>query len=249
MYNLDHTAAQANNPGGLILGGGVASKHDLGLVGNTIVNCRTGGGEETRRNETRAMWFDSSAPNEGKLVHYENEFDSADYALFSNFFISEGKSGQVLKVKAKKRTGSEGSIITCMRKALDAAFDVPIGMGGTFLLKSGTALVHILGPESKLLKDAAVVGDWIKFYKINAPMVNMSSFISNHPGLDERFGRNETRTEAAQGHNIEQGLGGHYDHDVTPDDVEYIGYFSLAETIYFIDKPEDTRQIPVRNIG
>lgn len=31
--------------------------------------------------------------------------------------------------------------------------------------------------------------------------------------------------------------GGHYHYDVTPEDVEYLGYFVPAEYIYRIDKP------------
>ena len=55
-----------------------------------------------------------------------------------------GKTGNVLKVTAKKRIGSEGSIVTCMRKALDAGFTVPVGMGGTFLQSAGIVKYHIM---------------------------------------------------------------------------------------------------------
>lgn len=34
-----------------------------------------------------------------------------------------------------------------------------------------------------------------------------------------------------------KGEGGHYHYDVTPENVEYLGYFVPAESIYRIDRP------------
>lgn len=39
------------------------------------------------------------------------------FALLANLFLCEGQSGQVLKVRAKTRTGSD-DFIACMQKAL-----------------------------------------------------------------------------------------------------------------------------------
>jgi len=58
----------------------------------------------------------------------------------------------------------------------------------------------------------------------------MATFISRDPGLDLRI-------EHTHGYSVTNGTGGHYHHDVTPDDIEYLGYFSPAEKIYRIDKP------------
>lgn len=41
----------------------------------------------------------------------------------------------------------------------------------------------------------------------------------------------------------DHGQGGHYHFDVTPKDVEYRGYFVLAESIYRIDQPVKTTQL------
>jgi len=35
----------------------------------------------------------------------------------------------------------------------------------------------------------------------------------------------------------QHGQGGHYHYDVTPETVEYEGYFTLAEKVYRVDKP------------
>ncbi|GBO21390.1 Ester hydrolase C11orf54, partial [Araneus ventricosus] len=37
----------------------------------------------------------------------------------------------------------------------------------------------------------------------------------------------------------DHGVGGHYHEDTTPEEVEYEGYFNLAETLYRIDQPHE----------
>jgi len=39
------------------------------------------------------------------------------------------------------------------------------------------------------------------------------------------------------------GEGGHYHYDVTPKDVRYVGYFSIAERIYRVDPPAVTHLV------
>lgn len=41
----------------------------------------------------------------------------------------------------------------------------------------------------------------------------------------------------------DHGEGGHYHYDVTPDDVQYTGFFSLAEKLYRIDRPQTTHNV------
>ena len=40
----------------------------------------------------------------------------------------------------------------------------------------------------------------------------------------------------------DHGEGGHYHCDVTPNDVQYVGYFTPAEQLFRIDRPTDTHQ-------
>ncbi len=41
----------------------------------------------------------------------------------------------------------------------------------------------------------------------------------------------------------EHGEGGHYHYDVTPRDVHYHGFFSVAEEIYRVDAPVATHKV------
>ena len=79
-----------NNPGGLIIGAGAASKHDVGTNAELVMNIRTGGGEHERLNETRCARVDPVDETKPMLIHYQNELNSADFTLLGNIFISQG---------------------------------------------------------------------------------------------------------------------------------------------------------------
>ncbi len=78
------------------------------------------------------------------------------------------------------------------------------------------------------LKSEGEVMKWLKFYDMEAPKIFMSVFVSKDPGLD-------IRTEHTHGYGATEG--GHYHFDTTPDEVEYEGYFNLADLIYRFDEP------------
>ena len=116
--------------------------------------------------------------DEGKalLLHYERDLSCSDFTLLGNLFISKGEGGKVLKVTAKRRTGSEASLVTCMRKALESGFEAPVGMGGTFLQAAGTVKYHVMPDFSPCpLNTDEDVANWLKFYEFKAPFVNMAT--------------------------------------------------------------------------
>lgn len=41
----------------------------------------------------------------------------------------------------------------------------------------------------------------------------------------------------------DHGEGGHYHYDTTPEEVEYLGYYTVAEHIYRVDRPKVTHQV------
>jgi len=157
--------------------------------------------------------------------------------LLGNLFLSEGKQGKVLKVSVKKRTGSQGSLTTCMRKTLEANFETPVGLGGPFVQLAGKVRYHIMPDFSScLLNSDAYVENWLTFHEFGAPFVNMATLISKDPGLD-------LRVEHTHGYSKVNKTGGHYHYDTTPQEIEYLGYFSPAELIYRIDAPTETHMI------
>jgi len=80
------------------------------------------------------------------------------------------------------------------------------------------------------------VANWLKFYEMDAPFTCLSFLLSEDPGLD-------IRVEHSHGFNLDKVEGGHYHTDTSPDNVEYVGYYNVAEYIYRIDQPKETHNV------
>ena len=61
------------------------------------------------------------------------------------------------------------------------------------------------------------VDKWLKFFEMHAPLTCQTTFISDQMGIDFRM----EHTHFFSDHND----GGHYHYDLTPEEVEYSGYF------------------------
>ena len=152
-------------------------------------------------------------------------------ALLGNLFLSEGKTGKVLKVVAKKRTGSE-NFISSMRLTLAEYFteDKTVGLGGVFLLKEGKAKQHVMDQFSEIpLHTDDDVNKWLTFHEMPAPLIAVGTMVTNEADLDLRL--QHFHSFSKHGH------GGHYHYDTTPETVEYEGYFNVGTRIVRIDKP------------
>ena len=104
------------------------------------------------------------------------------------------------------------------------------------------------------LNSDADVENWLTFHEFGAPFVNMATLsefftsnvshnfltilsqVSKDPGLD-------LRVEHTHGYSLQNGTGGHYHYDTTPDTIEYEGYFTPADSVWRIDAPKVTHMI------
>lgn len=73
------------------------------------------------------------------------------------------------------------------------------------------------------------LNNWLHFYDMSAPLVNVGTFVSVETELDLRV---QHFHSFGDGH----GEGGHYHIDTTPDSVEYLGYFNVADKLYRVDQ-------------
>ena len=91
-------------------------------------------------------------------------------------------------------------------------------------------MLHVMPDFSKEPLHQDQMKEWLKFYEVEAPLVCLSTFHSHDPGLALRM--EHTHCFGEGGAN-----GGHYHGDVKGEEVEYEGYFNLAECVYRIDQP------------
>lgn len=151
-------------------------------------------------------------------------------ALLANLFVSEGKPGRVLKVRAKKRTGND-DFIACMQKAIAQRYqNYLVGLGGTFLMTDGKIKQHIM-PDFSLtpLNTEVQLNNWLNFFDMSTPLIAVGTFVSSESDIDLRVQHFHSFSH--------HGEGGHYHIDKTPETIEYLGYFNLGTTLYRIDQP------------
>jgi len=179
---------------------------------------------KTGVNNTKEAYVDHKTGN-CCLVDYK----STELSSLGNLFACEGNVTQdVFKVKVSVRTG-ELNFITCMRKAIDEYYkDKQIGFGGVFTINKGKFKSHVMPgfpPCDVFGKDIA----WLTFYTVDAPVTCLSVVLSNDKHGD---GARLEHTHFVSTRND----GGHYHYDVTPETIEYEGYFTLANKFYRIAK-------------
>lgn len=166
-----------------------------------------------------------------KVPHNETNF-----ALMANLFVSEGQTGKVLHIKCKNRLGSDNFISMC-REAVRKAFgDKPVGVGGVFILKNGSAHQHVMRDFSKTpIHTEEHLNQWLKFYNMPGILIALGTFVTDDMDLDLRVQHFHSFSK--------NNWGGHYHYDTTPDTVEYEAYFNVGERIVRIDPPVNTHQM------
>ena len=124
-------------------------------------------------------------------------------SLLGNLFVSEGKTGRVLKINCRKRKGNI-NFTNCLKESLEKGFpELFLGLGGVFHIASGKAKFHIMPDFSPCpLHTDKEVENWLKFNEMPAPLTVLSTLVANDPGLD-------LRPERSHGWG-EEGQGGHY---------------------------------------
>lgn len=166
-------------------------------------------------------------------------YKSYNCSALANVFCSKGEGGKVLKFHAKKRIGKTADFIACVQQSLkDKYGDRPVSLGGSFQMLSGKAKVHVMSDftQNPIRTQEFIDNTWLKFVEAQAPFTFMTVCTSvSPPGLDMRL----THTH---GHSTDQSpmVGGHYHYDLSPDEIEYGGYFNAADSIVRVDRVSQT---------
>ncbi|KAM9846739.1 ester hydrolase C11orf54 homolog [Aulostomus maculatus] len=235
-YDMNAVSKELELPGAFILGAAAAPSRIVGMNAELMPLVLT---EADGRPAVNSSYFSSINPADGQCLQekYCDKFSDCNFGLLGNLYACEGRSGKVIEVRVKKRTGGV-SLVTALRKTLEGAYpDQSLALGGTFVIQKGKAKIHIMPREFSVcpLNSNDDVNNWLKHFEVSAPLICQSVLVSRDPGLDLRV----EHTHCFSHH----GEGGHYYIDTTPDSVEYLGYFLPAELIYRIDRPKETHGV------
>ncbi|XP_075957623.1 ester hydrolase C11orf54 homolog [Anarhichas minor] len=235
-YNMNTISKELELPGAFMLGAAAVPSRVVGMNAEMMPQVLT---EAEGRPAVNGSYIASINPADGRCLQekYSNKFSGCSFGLMGNLYACEGKSGKVIEVRAKKRTGAH-SLVTALRSTLEGRYpDKSLALGGTFIIQKGKAKIHIMPREFSAcpLITHDDVNKWLKHFEVSAPIICQSVLVSRDPGLDLRL----EHTHCFSHH----GEGGHYYIDTTPDSVEYLGYFMPAEFVYRIDRPDDTHGV------
>lgn len=216
---------------GFMLGAGAGPFHVVGQNSELMPNLSyySGDGEDKVVNLTKYAKIDGK----GACVCGPVPSNSTDCALMANLFCSSGLPGPVLKIVARSRLSKE-NFTSAIQLILKQEYGSRVvSLGGVFLIKKGKAMLHVMPDFSTEPLEQDKVGEWLKFYEVEAPLVCLSTFHSHDPGLALRM----EHTHCFSGDGSGGGNGGHYHFDTTPEEVEYEAYFNTARVIYRVDQP------------
>ncbi|XP_055326569.1 ester hydrolase C11orf54 homolog isoform X4 [Sitodiplosis mosellana] len=168
--------------------------------------------------------------------------DIAQKALPNTRTVSIAGAGagpfMVVHVKAKKRIGKQGSFVGICKNAVRAQFRDktvdyfqfhlrPLGIGGVFVIKNGSAFHHVQPDFSKEpIEDAY---KWLKFYNMSSPLIAVGTFVTDAMDVDLNLQHFHSFSQSK--------WGGHYYNDTTPDTIEYEAYFNVGHRVIRVDRP------------
>ncbi|KEF57843.1 uncharacterized protein A1O9_05764 [Exophiala aquamarina CBS 119918] len=232
-----------NQSTGFMLGAGAGPFHVLGQNSELMPNFAygTAAGSDQTRNRTHYAKITSS--NDVACCQLP---DSTGFGLMCNLFCSDGLPGPCLHITAKSRVGPLNFTET-IQDALKSTFgDQLISLGGVFLIKQGKANLHVM-PDflSRPFGSRKEVEEWLRYFDMQFnqedPLICLSVLHSgNDGGMDLRMEHTHCFTVSTDGdENMSTEKGGHYHYDLesTKGEIEYEGWFNVAELLYRVDQP------------
>ncbi len=219
---------------GVLIGAGAGPFHVLGMNTELMPNIAYGSASDGQLcNRTHYAKISDNGS-----VLCENIGESTGFGLMCNLFGCDGETGPLLHIQAKGRTGTS-NLTEAIQKGISAVYgEKLVSLGGVFVIRAGMAKLHVM-PDfpGQPFRSREEVERWLKFFDTDAPLVCLSVL---HSGNDQGLGLRMEHTHCFAGEGpAKEARGGHYhfDLDGTMGDVEYEGWFNVAETLYRIDQP------------
>ena len=172
------------------------------------------------------------------------KYSARKHGGLGNIFYTDGKQGKVVKLSIKKRNGREGSLPQAIRTALVENLKIKnnhLALAGVFRIINGKIRSHVQPDykdikhkyyDSKLMK---CVKDFLQFYEPVGPELQCYSVLWTGDPTGGNLNLRESG-EHTHFHSYNHYKdAGHYHFDVTPDEIEYEGYFNTAKEVHRVN--------------
>ncbi|KYN21468.1 PREDICTED: ester hydrolase C11orf54 homolog [Trachymyrmex cornetzi] len=220
-----------------IIGSTFATKPTMPYYGHLIMNAMYTAPMGIR-NESRLIF--AELRNGQTRIEKLTDPNQMIYTCKGNFFISEGREGPVIRVRAKGRKKSDTDIITSMQTVLYEHYGrnwKTVALGGVLKMTNGRVACNLMWDEYQ--EPILSFPDFVRAQQcteicLESDMVAVGTIFNRQPLLfnqEQRYDLNlYNRSEFHCFNNY--GAGGQFISDTTPDTTEYEGYFNVAENIH-----------------
>ena len=173
------------------------------------------------------------------------KYTARKHGGLGNIYYTDGKRGKVIKIKIKGRSGNQGSLPQAIRSALSENLPIigngHIALAGVFRILNGKIKSHVQPDYADIKheyydpKQMKCVKDFLQFYEpVGSELQCYSVLWTGDPTggiLDLRESGEHTHFHSYTKKNV----AGHYHFDVTPDEIEYEGYFNIAKEVHRVN--------------
>ena len=173
------------------------------------------------------------------------KYTARKHGGLGNVFYTDGVRGKVIKIKIKGRSGEQGSLSQAMRKALTDNLQIKdndhIALGGVFRILNGKVKSHVQ-PDYKDIKheyydpkQMKCVKDFLQFYEPVGPELQGYCVLWTGDPTGGNLNLRESGEHTHFHSYTKENIAGHYHFDVTPEEIEYEGYFNTAEEVHRVN--------------
>ena len=173
------------------------------------------------------------------------KYNGQKHGGLGNIFYSDGKKDRVLKINIKGRYGKQGSLPQAIRATLINQLNLKnnnhIALGGIFRILKGQIRSHVQPDyqdikheyyDPKLMK---CTKDFLQFYEPVGPNLQCYSVLWTGDPTEGKLNLRESGEHTHFYDFKNKSCSGHYHFDVTPDEIEYEGYFNTADAVYRVN--------------
>jgi len=224
VYDFVECAKVAENPGAFMIGPGAASRSVIGK------NCELMANVNIKEDKYLSYY---SVMQDDNITPKTAPYSSHEIGILLNLLACDGIRGSCVHVRAAQRKG-ELNFVSCLRQGLRKYYtekNLTVGIGGTFQLSKGSIKSHVMPDFVDKDMTAEECGRWLKYFESHAPLTCLSTFVTDD------LHNNNLRLEHTHFFS-DHGEGGHYHYDITPETVEYEGYFVPCKSLYRIGRPQ-----------
>ena len=173
------------------------------------------------------------------------KYTARKHGGLGNVFYTDGVRGKVIKIKIKGRSGEQGSLPQAMRKALSDNLKIEgndhLALAGVFRMLQGKIKSHVQPDYADIKheyydpKQMKCVRDFLQFYESVGPELQGYSVLWTGDPTGGDLNLRESGEHTHFHSYTKENVAGHYHFDVTPEEIEYEGYFNTAEEVHRVN--------------